>query len=1684
MPPFDMSWTPALENKLSTQIDGQLPDFIAEDHPKFSQFLKSYYQFLEAGELQLTVNIDNILLELDTATNLLNEDDTLIVTEVGSGSTGKFIDGETITGGTSYATATVLVEDLGHTTPRLFISSQQLFETGETITGGTSGANGVVTRYRANPVQNIQQLLAYADIDNTIYDFIEEFRKSFMEGIPSSLANGINKRNLEKHIRELYRRKGTKEAAKLFMRILLDESAEVFYPNQYMMKISAGDWDKPTIIRCSVVGSAIADELVGQKLTSQNNSAAYANVENSTIFHAANGLSYIEFELSSITGTFVVGETLYGISSVKDVRYEFVIKQINSDTSISNDGILYSVNDIIDIDNSTDIGSGDVAAVVGRVENGSVSGVVVDDAGTNYELGDLVVFIDNNSEAGLVDPAIAEVTVINGNLVGESGLVATYSAGINTDETDSGIILQESGTSTFVDLFNIVLEEGTVTSEEPYAVHGTDIVYSSTFGYFYPIYLTKYAAEDSTIDKSKASVNGDTFNSTTVAIDGNTGDTIVLGMSVKGNSISVGASVTVTDIQSQTSITISSKQTLPDNEVLIFASPPTAIREYVFKEYPGITFYSPEATTSIAQSTYSATTYTLYGGNFNHRSDQLYGESGNAASYTGTINTESVLGDRMEMEWAVNVTTKDTNRYDNEGFILESGDGGVTKISVTEGGDGYAFLPTPTVRSEFGTGAKVLATTTDIGRVKSINVTNPGFDYSEAPKLDLRSNFVIKDITGTFDVGVALTSHTGTVRSYDSTTQVLEVSLEDIVAVQSESFGTTSNEGMLLEDYLTTNAYIDDNLIMNADFVYGENLVDESGDRLLIEATAAITDFILLEDGQGEFIMEHPEVEELAQTILEDGSGSLRSEPDTYGHDDDNIMGEFISQESGFRTDDAVYTYELRQVKFLLESAPDAIFKGNVGSFIILDADIEYGADVVLNGTDSDATNAGEKLVLNATDGNGLINDPSNLIVLEAGLTNDANEKLLYETADVFTNLVLDGTNSSSLHTTQKILFENSDIDFSAGTTSITTADASATIIHADIAHASFILGTTAEKQGRYGGIESLISEVLIRIQDSYYYQDFSYEIQTNSSGSAYLNELRKAIHPAGFNVFAKVLQTTHVSAAVGTTGASLGAGYGYDLNTYSAILASTFRTLFSESMQRRLGVMHDEDYELLLETSLVSTPGDVIVLNQTDSSASDAGDNIEFETSLFAFTDFDSFEIHHGTADGESTRTDIGGSLLINSTDGSSDAGDRIIPESAVAISNNLILDSNNDSNHLFRVSGDILLDQTDSSESDAGDSIELESSICAGVLVLANERPNTVDNLLDEDNANKFVGSTTVDITSEVFLRSSVVVRVSLPAHKTHDTSNGLVFLATTTTNSTSGGFLLTEDGASSSRPGRLLITATGPASFGFAGADESGYFLQESGTDVNFEQTVTISTFKSITNDNFVDETDSDNLILENPVGFHGGGALLGEDFIIDAYYNNDILLESGYNILTEDNYKLRNEDSSTGSYFSRDSLVNISDDNSLDTIVLEGDELGTFKQEDETTATGANEFDILLENATSFGVGDRLSLERTHIALETSLNTGETPFGATEITTLAPFTRPTDILVRENGKMSLEDYYDGGYRIVFDTAVDDGDEILLEDGTELDLYAVGRYEMGFSQTFTTFDTNLVSWDRLTL
>ena len=82
----------------------------------------------------------------------------------------------------------------------------------------------VISTYRANPIQNIQQLLEYANVDNTIYDFLDKMSDQFMNAIPETLATGVSKRNLIKNIKDLYGAKGTSKGHELFFKAFLGET--------------------------------------------------------------------------------------------------------------------------------------------------------------------------------------------------------------------------------------------------------------------------------------------------------------------------------------------------------------------------------------------------------------------------------------------------------------------------------------------------------------------------------------------------------------------------------------------------------------------------------------------------------------------------------------------------------------------------------------------------------------------------------------------------------------------------------------------------------------------------------------------------------------------------------------------------------------------------------------------------------------------------------------------------------------------------------------------------------------------------------------------------------------------------------------------------------------------------------------------------------------------------------------------------------------------------------------------------------------------------------------------------------------------------------------------------------------------------------------------------------------------
>ena len=177
-------------DKISTLISSQLPDFVVDDHPQFVQFLKTYYQFMESAMLQVTSieNTDGITLENETGleNNLLLDGSKITsdITQADAGDKiiyedtvyGNFTIGETITGLVSKATAKILAEDL--TNGKLYISAQDKFNKDEIIVGNDSNAQAVINEYRPNPVSTVQDLA--------------NFRDEFLKTKPENLANGLD----------------------------------------------------------------------------------------------------------------------------------------------------------------------------------------------------------------------------------------------------------------------------------------------------------------------------------------------------------------------------------------------------------------------------------------------------------------------------------------------------------------------------------------------------------------------------------------------------------------------------------------------------------------------------------------------------------------------------------------------------------------------------------------------------------------------------------------------------------------------------------------------------------------------------------------------------------------------------------------------------------------------------------------------------------------------------------------------------------------------------------------------------------------------------------------------------------------------------------------------------------------------------------------------------------------------------------------------------------------------------------------------------------------------------------------------------------------------------------------------------------------------------------------------------
>ena len=445
------------KDKITNLINSQIPDFIVQDHPKFLEFVKAYYTFMESAELRVTSvqTTDGILLEtetnqennllidasrLDTDRTQLDAGDKIILE---SSTYGKFTRGETITGQTSNATAVILSEDL--TNGRLFISAQDKFIDGETILGNSSNASATINSYRPNPVNNIQDLLNFRDPDKVISSFLTKFRNEFLNTLPETLSSNVDKRKLIKNVKSLYRAKGTSRGHELFFRLLFNENSETIYPRDQVLRASDGKWDSNLILRAiATIGDT--QNLIGRQITGQS-SGATATIENAFKFIIGEN-EVTEFILNedTILGTFTVGEEIRGTENdTDDIFIKATITGIPSVISLTNDGTLYEQGEILSV-----VGGGTGASInVGDIGRGSITNLFIDNGGSSYEIGDDLVFTNTGTGGG---SARAKVSVVNGGITQEESTSSTDDHIVLEDETVRGDpytgnkIVQESGT--------------------------------------------------------------------------------------------------------------------------------------------------------------------------------------------------------------------------------------------------------------------------------------------------------------------------------------------------------------------------------------------------------------------------------------------------------------------------------------------------------------------------------------------------------------------------------------------------------------------------------------------------------------------------------------------------------------------------------------------------------------------------------------------------------------------------------------------------------------------------------------------------------------------------------------------------------------------------------------------------------------------------------------------------------------------------------------------------------------------------------------------------------------------------------------------------------------------------------------------------------------------------------------
>ena len=235
--------------KLQDIIENQLPEFILDESPKTSSFLKQYYisQEFQGGTVDIVENLDQYL-KLDN-----------LIPEVVIGST-------TLTNNVS-ATGIAITVTSTKGFPQKYgllkIDNEIITYTGittNTFTGCIRGFSGITSYHKE---LNSEELVfstseasshnSSSNVQNLSAIFLQEFYKKLKYTLTPGLENlnfvsDLNVGNFVKEARTLYESKGSDESFRILFNILFGETPKVVDLEQFLLKPSSASYVRRKVV--------------------------------------------------------------------------------------------------------------------------------------------------------------------------------------------------------------------------------------------------------------------------------------------------------------------------------------------------------------------------------------------------------------------------------------------------------------------------------------------------------------------------------------------------------------------------------------------------------------------------------------------------------------------------------------------------------------------------------------------------------------------------------------------------------------------------------------------------------------------------------------------------------------------------------------------------------------------------------------------------------------------------------------------------------------------------------------------------------------------------------------------------------------------------------------------------------------------------------------------------------------------------------------------------------------------------------------------------------------------------------------------------------------------------------------------------------------------------------------------